>query len=751
MKKSAVASTAIVVILFISLFLGLRIWASARAVSVNGPYAIRQGADGNIYIMSNDVLYVHDRNGDLVDRIPMSRFGIDRVIGDFWVYRNGDLLLRRSVPQTLTASGEAEQLARTGAGEQDRLGNGESILQQCSFTTFQCTLFGEGGDVFDRLTTFTLMVDEEQGITYLSDTVGHQLLMLDEKGKVLKRSAGFQFPNQILLDRDGLLYTADTNNHRVAAVNVEKEKFGRVEKEIRIVHPRNPLALTWPMALARAADERWWVINADDNMSYGMVMILGADGKFQKTVPLPKGADPLRLVAAGDRILIADPSLMRVYSVSPGGTLGEDFGSFSFKLELSELRRERRMYEMIATASMGALLLLLVAALALAWQARVQEAAEGAKEAGPLPAAAIPVRPASGTRRYDYHNLLGLHRIKIAVVSVLLVVVLVFFLMISRGLTLFHKQFLPTTLLAHFVVSFFTYLHYKRSSIEVNEQGITYRGMFRNIYSPWNGVRKISVQGNTSKIVTNYGNFSIGLVEPAGNPAGGWQDLFKPKRLQFHKELIEEIQTRAPLAKIGISWIVKYQWKRLPSAKTSEEIPQMNGAGNRPGKNGTKELDKAWTTIKIVWGALVGSLAIYLLACKLMETQLTPLSPGLPIETMRVSFIIIAIVTIAATSYIRKALLKISKSEPSFVKIRRHQQPPAAAKYTTAIIVAMALSESIGIYGVVLFVLSKDAPTLYLFLVVSAMAMLYYRPRKEELLQVAVEMQKSQEAERPIQ
>jgi uncharacterized membrane protein YozB (DUF420 family) len=568
MKKSAVASAAIAAIFFITLFLGLRIWASARAFAITGPSAIKQGADGSIYIMSNDVLYVHDTNGDLIDRIPMSRFGIDRVIGDFWVYRNGDLLLRRNVPQTLTASGEAELFARTGAGEKDRLGTGESILQRCSFATFQCKNFGEGGNVFDKLTAFSLMVDEETGITYLSDTVGHQLLMLDETGNVLKKStARFQFPNQIVLDRDGLLYTADTNNHRVAAVNVEKEKFGTVEKEIKIIHPRNRLKPTWPMALARAVDDRWWVINADDNMSYGIVMILSADGKFEKTVPLPKGADPLRLTAAGDSVLITDPALMHVYTVSPAGALREDFGSFSFKLELSELRRERRMYETVATASMWALLMLLVVALALARQARVQEAADGAKQAEPLPAAAIPVGPGSGTRRYDYHNLLGLHRIKFAVVSVLLVVLLAFFFMISRGLTLFHKQFLPTALLAHFVVSYFTYLHYKRSYLEIKEQGITYQGMVRSIYSPWNGVRKISVYGNTSKIVTDYGNFSIGSVEPVDNPPGGWLDLLRPKRMQFHKELIEEIRSRAPLAKLSISWLVKYQWKRLPSAK----------------------------------------------------------------------------------------------------------------------------------------------------------------------------------------
>jgi hypothetical protein len=168
------------------------------------------------------------------------------------------------------------------------------------------------------------------------------------------------------------------------------------------------------------------------------------------------------------------------------------------------------MYETVATASMWALLMLLVVALVLARQARVQEAAEVAKQSEPLPAVGIPIRPGSVARRYDYHNLLGLHRIKFAVVSILLVVLLVFFFMISRGMTLFHKQFLPTTLLAHFVVSYFTYLHYKRSYIEINEMGIAYQGMVKSIYSPWNGVKKTTSREAPARLSRTSGIFRSG-------------------------------------------------------------------------------------------------------------------------------------------------------------------------------------------------------------------------------------------------
>ncbi len=558
MKKSSITIAAVVLLAITGLFLYLRIWAFARAVSITGPSAMHVGENGIVYIMSNNFLYLHDREGTFLDKIPMSKFGIDTVIGDFWAYNNGDILLRRQVDKALTITGEAELFARTGAGEKDRLGTGESILQRCGIGTFQCRNFGAGKNVFDKITAFSLMIDEEKGTTYLSDTVGHQLLRLDEEGNIVKKSnTPFQFPNQIVLDDDGLLYVADTNNHRIAAVKTGMENFGEVEQEFKIIHPRLPGKLTWPMSLAHARDGKWWVINADDNMSYGIVMILNEMGRFTRVVSLPRGADPLRLSVVDDRILITDPSLMRVYTAGQNGELSDDFGSALFKLDLSELRRERRFYEVIATWSIWALLALLGGSLILARLARVP-ADDSTLRRGGEPAGCL-----SGTRRYDYHSVLGLYRIKFAVITVMLTAALSFLFLISRGLTLFRKEFIPAALLGHFVVSLFTYLHLKRSYVEINEQGITYRGISRNIHSPWSGVRKISVYGNTSKITSDYGNFSIGAIEPSDSPPRGWLDFLRPKRLKFHKELIEEIQKRAPRAKVNISWLVRYQWKRL--------------------------------------------------------------------------------------------------------------------------------------------------------------------------------------------
>ena len=63
------------------------------------------------------------------------------------------------------------------------------------------------------------------------------------------------------------------------------------------------------------------------------------------------------------------------------------------------------------------------------------------------------------------------------------------------------------------------------------------------------------------------------------------------------------------------------------------------------------------------------------------------------------------------------------------------------AKYSTALIVSLGLSESIGIYGFVLFLLGDDLQTLYIFIGISALAIYVHRPKREEIETLAIAMQ----------
>ena len=157
------------------------------------------------------------------------------------------------------------------------------------------------------------------------------------------------------------------------------------------------------------------------------------------------------------------------------------------------------------------------------------------------------------------------------------------------------------------------------------------------------------------------------------------------------------------------------------------------------------QLIKGFRVLQVIWGALLFSLAVYVLVCKLVEEQNieTATIPDLSLDTLKFALYGASFITLVIANFLKKILLNPDK-EMKWLKAQQnisiHNQHPAVGRYTAVIIILAALSESIGIYGVVLFLLSKNSLVLYQFITVSAAAMIYFRPRKEELLQLASTM-----------
>ncbi len=157
-----------------------------------------------------------------------------------------------------------------------------------------------------------------------------------------------------------------------------------------------------------------------------------------------------------------------------------------------------------------------------------------------------------------------------------------------------------------------------------------------------------------------------------------------------------------------------------------------------------KHLDKFYKIIMIIWLVIYSMLPIYFLICKFLEARkLIGTDPDLPIEIIGISLIAVTVMTLLFTYFIRKKILKTKKSQ-SIVSSRDgssislvHQ---VVARYTAAIVISSALAESVGVYGLVIFLLSQNTAMLYQFLFVSAVAMYYFRPRKSELLDLAAQM-----------
>ncbi len=146
----------------------------------------------------------------------------------------------------------------------------------------------------------------------------------------------------------------------------------------------------------------------------------------------------------------------------------------------------------------------------------------------------------------------------------------------------------------------------------------------------------------------------------------------------------------------------------------------------------TTEIDpgKPLMVLTIIWFAFLGSLAIYL-GLGLLVLKDMPLSgtvdPAI-FAMLRPMIYGLSILFILAGGFLRKRLIS---GRPERLK---HSPNPAVSSYMSGVLISLALAETPGIYGLVLFLLGRNPKDLLLLTAFSAAALLYYKPNRNELM-----------------
>ena len=158
-------------------------------------------------------------------------------------------------------------------------------------------------------------------------------------------------------------------------------------------------------------------------------------------------------------------------------------------------------------------------------------------------------------------------------------------------------------------------------------------------------------------------------------------------------------------------------------------------------------INKGMQTLWLIWAALLVSLLMYIFLCHQPGVGFKSVEgSNFPIGLLRNIFFGLGAVALLIGYFMRKSMLSIrtgiSKQKP-VERMVKWNAPPFIAKYATVVIVSLALSESIGIYGFVLFILGDSFKILYTFIAVSALAMFFFRPKKEELERLALAYKKA--------
>jgi len=148
----------------------------------------------------------------------------------------------------------------------------------------------------------------------------------------------------------------------------------------------------------------------------------------------------------------------------------------------------------------------------------------------------------------------------------------------------------------------------------------------------------------------------------------------------------------------------------------------------------------------IIWAGFSVFLVIYPSICLLWGDALYRYTSPFPLDLMRDILYGVSVLTVILTHFLRNFILgrrSGSSSPMSSQPPTPSDQSEVVGKYVTAMMVSLALSESIGIYGFILFVLGADLKTVFFFNGIAALAMFIYRPKREELERLSVGMHRA--------
>jgi hypothetical protein len=134
----------------------------------------------------------------------------------------------------------------------------------------------------------------------------------------------------------------------------------------------------------------------------------------------------------------------------------------------------------------------------------------------------------------------------------------------------------------------------------------------------------------------------------------------------------------------------------------------------------------------VIFGIMLVILAALLIVCLLLGEQIQQPLPEAQRVLIRTIFYVVAIITFPLTNLIRYIQLRLNQTMP----FSQGTVTEAKRRYLVTIIVSMSLIESVGFFGLVMFILADNVNTLYIFLGLSALGLFLYRPKVEEYARI---------------
>jgi hypothetical protein len=152
------------------------------------------------------------------------------------------------------------------------------------------------------------------------------------------------------------------------------------------------------------------------------------------------------------------------------------------------------------------------------------------------------------------------------------------------------------------------------------------------------------------------------------------------------------------------------------------------------------DIEKEMRLLWFMWAGDVGVPVAVVSICYLMAEQIREnIHPkeGFPLGVLEVILAVVGLFLLALAYFLRKALRrgKLNLYEKtSMQEAATRNKPGYLLKYRMNVLVPMMIPPSLGLFGFMLFMLGAGYETLCAFAIVSALGVLWQRPRKKELI-----------------
>jgi hypothetical protein len=138
----------------------------------------------------------------------------------------------------------------------------------------------------------------------------------------------------------------------------------------------------------------------------------------------------------------------------------------------------------------------------------------------------------------------------------------------------------------------------------------------------------------------------------------------------------------------------------------------------------------------LLWATAL-SLVIYLIIAHTSGPDLQQNFPDSQRVIIRTLFYALTILGFPVTNLLRHIQLRLNQTMPG--------GKPAKDRYLSTVIVSLLFAESVGIFGLIMFILGDDFNSLYIFTMLAALALYLYRPKASEYISIASAITEAQQ------